>query len=1203
MKKIKKIIAMIVAVGLIAGTMPAQSLLVQAEDTRTLTYASGATQDSNNRYLIYLNVEGTTASDTLPGSSSAYWSNNTVYIDGKAVSGDGVNYSITSSTANNVRQVYLCLKYVRVEETATKASNIGTHLLYIPAGTVIGGITTANDISVKLNGTSVSQAYGVNLTRSGGGNQPGSSRYQVVFNLNGVTAFPDAESVYWNQSKVLIDGVETAVPFGYRNSNYSETTPLSFAAYVSYNTLLSGATTASGAGKHLMEIPAGTFFGKLAVLETVRVLLVNGNILDVSEQELTCAGGGGQDNNSRYLIYLGNCVAPATSSFADNDVYIDGELVEELDVFSLADGSWGLILPYAKIPNGGSTSGTMGSHEMVIPKGSLVGNYITTNDLTITIDNYTIVKKNTLTLELQKVVAHESNKRYQLTFSLGDATADLASGSYWNNQTLYVDGSTKTEGVHWAPSTSSNTLVLYLDYNAVQEGASSYSHVTDTHIVKVPKGTMIGDIYIEKDMILQISGATVTQLEKDPTEREVLNVGTTNDWRNSQENMSGIYFKTTVADPLTAKSDWTARYPMDSGAIYYNDTPLSNAKVIKILDSLYYITVEGCGITWTPGDTIVLDGVVKSGYTDVTFNKIGFIRNRDGSFSQYDAQANRPSKNVMLEDLYVDMEAESYIVPSTPLITNGYVSVSVDDKVTTEYALTEFGEHQVKRTVDDTTHMEAVSGLTTITYQQTVILYKLGDANGDGAERSVKDLVSMLKQAESSKTDNYSKMAIHGADMNYDNVVTKEDAAIMRECLVGKRTLDDVRETYDDKVVFGVISDMHYAEDNSDAQRRINTKKALQYYKSQNVDLIYMNGDISDYGGTTSYANLVKDIKEIYPDEDNRPILFMSADNHEYFDAWSHGSFVPTATFPTVQERFVNSLADVRGDEVGTNTYCKINGYHFISISSDGMNGAYATYSDETKNYLQTYLEKAAMEDPKKPIFVGIHQPPKNTVIGSDKEYSTELTSILEQYPQAIVFTSHTHCTIMDERSIWQGEYTVVNTAALYYMSGYSGTEIGQRYAQGLLVTVDNNSVDIKRYDFWNEEQIKENWVITNPSDKTSFTYTDSRATQRVAPEFANNASVTATWLDDETVSISFPAAEHNDFVYSYKVGIYQNGALLRTETFSSYYFLGLNKMPDTVTQVISNLNALANYEFKVTALESWGKESTVPISGTLSAK
>lgn len=427
--------------------------------------------------------------------------------------------------------------------------------------------------------------------------------------------------------------------------------------------------------------------------------------------------------------------------------------------------------------------------------------------------------------------------------------------------------------------------------------------------------------------------------------------------------------------------------------------------------------------------------MVHTSAAEISYRKIGFIRNRDGSFSLYDETADTKDVEVVLQDVYVEADSESYTIPHTPLITNGFVEVRVNGEVTEDYTLTKTGEYAIERKVENTVHEEAVSAITTTTYKQNVILYRFGDANKDGEGSTLRDLVALLKQEAAKDTKTYSKTERQGADVNYDGMVTKEDAKIMRKILCGKLSEQEVRDTYDE-VVFGVISDTHYSNDKSDAQHRINTKNALNYYKSQNADLIYMNGDITDYGGTEAYAKLVADITEVYPDPADRPVFLMSADNHEYFNAWSHGNFTPAATFDDLQNRFMTSLAEIRGENVGTNTSCKQSGYHFISISSDGMNGGMATYTEQTKQYLRDALAAAAKEDPKKPIFVGIHQPMKNTVVETEKNglYADGLEGILKQYPQAVVLTSHTHASIMDERSIWQGdsegEYTVINTAS-----------------------------------------------------------------------------------------------------------------------------------------------------------------------------
>ena len=44
-----------------------------------------------------------------------------------------------------------------------------------------------------------------------------------------------------------------------------------------------------------------------------------------------------------------------------------------------------------------------------------------------------------------------------------------------------------------------------------------------------------------------------------------------------------------------------------------------------------------------------------------------------------------------------------------------------------------------------------------------------------------------------------------------------------------------------------------------------------------------------------------------------------------------------------------------------------------------------------------------------------------------------ELTDILEKYPQVVDFAGHSHFPMNDPRSIWQGDYTALNTGTLSY--------------------------------------------------------------------------------------------------------------------------------------------------------------------------
>lgn len=549
------------------------------------------------------------------------------------------------------------------------------------------------------------------------------------------------------------------------------------------------------------------------------------------------------------------------------------------------------------------------------------------------------------------------------------------------------------------------------------------------------------------------------------------------DWRNCGSNASP-YFATTSTDPLGSAINGTKRYTFSEGGISLNGDLQEGAWIAKILDNLYIVQ----GVSPKAGDILTMDGSVISGNNKVIFEEFSWKCNEDLSYSQYDETAPAiPEQFVELEKVYVDVDDKAYEIAHTPLIHNANVDVYVNSEKVTDYTLNQVGTYKIQTVYETTYFSEVISTVGDITYEQDVILYKAGDANGDGTIK-VTDLVS-AKKLEAG-VSNVIASGRKGADLNMDDTVTKEDVSIMRQILSDDVTVSEVKETYDTEVAFGVISDTHYAQDSSDGQRRLNTRKALNYYKSQNVDMIIFNADIVDLGQVTEYQKLVSDIESVFPNKETRPKLIFTGDNHEYWEAWTHNKEA-TNTFEGLQERFLTQLTSVNDNSAGMNSHYVINGYHFISISADGMNEYnQASYKDETITFLEDALREAKDADETKPIFVNVHQAPANTVIGTDTPggCSPYLNDILAQYSKAVVFTSHTHYSIAEENSIWRGAYTVLNTASLYYEEGKWNTmspiDEADQFAQGLMVRVKNSVVDVERCDFYNNATIGENWFI-----------------------------------------------------------------------------------------------------------------------------
>ncbi len=557
---------------------------------------------------------------------------------------------------------------------------------------------------------------------------------------------------------------------------------------------------------------------------------------------------------------------------------------------------------------------------------------------------------------------------------------------------------------------------------------------------------------------------------------------------------------------------------------------------------------------------------------------------------------------IILKELYekaampicLDTE-EGYVLPTdvTSIVVNR-------EDATDEDVLDKAGDYRITYTDDsgdETTHV--------------VSCYYAGDVNVDNTI-DAKDLV-VLKKAEKEKKEltNAGELSV---DFNHDGTISQTDGTYMRELLVGKKTVAEIKAE-NPETVFGVISDTHFDMENAGGHREDNFRKALELYRENGAKLIIVNADIADHGYQKDYAIFMKVFQEVYPDETYAPKVIVTADNHEYYKAWSS---VNTATFDVVRELFDTELrtplsenhTDIETSEAGLNSCTTVDGYYFIGISSDEATATDASaYSTETVQFLQEKLAEAAQADSNKPIFVAVHQPPTGTIQGgSIDQLVTE--GVFNDYPQVVLFTSHTHHSIRRETSIRQENFTVINTGSLYYVGTggfkYTDSAIGDHtiydYGEGLLVKVNNNAVTIERYDFFNSERIEGDWVIKEPANKASFVYTDARKTSVAEPYFENDI-VCVQQMSDTSVVLRFQAATHEDFVHHYIVNVtnLNTEETVATKTYRNDYFLGISNMQTEKELIVSGLEAGVNYKFEIIAVEAFGTQSTTPLVQTYS--
>lgn len=364
-----------------------------------------------------------------------------------------------------------------------------------------------------------------------------------------------------------------------------------------------------------------------------------------------------------------------------------------------------------------------------------------------------------------------------------------------------------------------------------------------------------------------------------------------------------------------------------------------------------------------------------------------------------------------------------------------------------------------------------------------------------------------------------------------------------------------------------------------------NFERTLRFLKDNEVDMILFAGDIGDLGTRFAFQTYMNVFEQVYGDD--KPIVQTIMGNHDY---WNKSVFTATNHKKAFKEIIGHSPW----------THYVVNGYHFIGASPDS--GNMSKGYKKTAEWLDNELKAASEDSDGKPIFVVTHNQPKNTSYGSEDWGDETLDAVLSKYPNVINYSGHVHYSLLDERSIWQGDYTVINTQSLSYTEMEEGKENGtippnaDTTPMGYIMEIDNNKIEIHRYNFADgkEEKSEMLWQFDLPFGNDKKYSFDNRKSVNKAPEMPN-AQGTAT-INGENAVFTFPAGSDDDFVHSYKIVDSSNNEKL----FFSDFYNGIENMNKTVTLTLKDDNASIGSVYKIYAVDSWGEQSSNPIEITI---
>ena len=321
-----------------------------------------------------------------------------------------------------------------------------------------------------------------------------------------------------------------------------------------------------------------------------------------------------------------------------------------------------------------------------------------------------------------------------------------------------------------------------------------------------------------------------------------------------------------------------------------------------------------------------------------------------------------------------------------------------------------------------------------------------------------------------------------------------------------------------------------------------------------NLDAFLINGDITNDGNIDQFAGF-KVIADKYIKSETE-LLPIIANNHD---------------FRNMKKQTVAYFSQLMGKD--TDYHKVVNGYHFIGISTSDVEG----------------------------VFVSQHEHVLNTVYGSsdfDGWGIDDFSDILEQYPQVVDFSGHSHYPLNDPRSVWQGSFTAIGTGALAYMEL---TVENQRKvhptgnsleAQFWIVELDKDSnMRLRGIDLI-EQKILCEYILANPANPANREYTpEKQAARSTAPVFNENAELKVTKLA-KSVTVKFDAAQSASsepiFLYKVKV-INSDGEVVKSDwVLPKYYSATVEK---TERLKLGKFEE-GDYTVSVTAETAWGVQS-----------
>ena len=365
-----------------------------------------------------------------------------------------------------------------------------------------------------------------------------------------------------------------------------------------------------------------------------------------------------------------------------------------------------------------------------------------------------------------------------------------------------------------------------------------------------------------------------------------------------------------------------------------------------------------------------------------------------------------------------------------------------------------------------------------------------------------------------------------------------------------------------------------------------NVIKALSVFKKNNIDIILIAGDTTNKGKSEEYLLFKKLFYLVYDNYYQNPIVISLMGNHDYIDL--------KFDVDKSRKRFYNYMKSY------PYSHYIINNFNFIFWSND--NFQISNFGIKDYSWIKSSLEKARKNKNKKgdPIFVVTHMHPKKTCYGSENIWGhAGITKILKDFPEVICISGHSHYSLRNIKSIWQGNFTVINTQSLSYvdLDGFYANAMivrkdsAKNDSMGLIAYLNQKNIIFDRIEFSTEEIMEERWKIDFPINASNFIYTFDKRNKKIKPIFKdiNGIKIEKIKRNNNNIInyIAFNSAFHEDYVYKYKV-IFKSPNSKKQYFYYSDYYKNKKLRKEIIKLEIPKTLNKGKYNIEIYAIDSF---------------